>query len=193
MKNRAVRKVFNIDSWLKTCIKRTFDFYREYSYSHVNNIIQTGELFKFVSKENQIIGRIEVVEINTGLDTLSENTIDNIIKIFNEKHGLENRKDLDTLIYDFGKNDFSCRLVCKLYFVNESIAQNLHRIELLLPISPNILSPSLIGNIDKYKASKKLSCILSDNKEVSTISSKQIDYLRSVSTDFSYLLISEKV
>lgn len=193
MKNREVRKIFNIDSWLKTCIKRTFDFYREYSFSHVNNIIQTGELFKVTTKQNQTIGRIEVVEINTGLDTLSENIIDYIIKTFNEKHGLENRKDLDTLIYDFGKNDFSCRLVCKFYFANESISQTLHRVELLLPISPNILSPSLIGNIDKYKKSKKLSCILSDNKEVNTISNKQTDYLRSISTDFSYLLVSERI
>lgn len=192
MKNRAVRKVFNIDSWLKTCIKRTFDFYREYSYSHVNNIIQTGELFKFISKENQIIGRLEVVEINAGLDTFSEDAIDYIIKTFNEKHGLENRKDLDTLIYDFGKNDFSCRLICKLHFKNELIAQNLHRVELLLPISPNILSPSLIGNIDNYKVSKRLSCLLSNNKEVNTISNKQIDYLKSISTDFSYLLVSER-
>lgn len=192
MRNRTVRKVFNIDSWLKTCIKRTFDFYREYSYSHVNNIIQAGDLFKLISKRNDLIGRVETIEINTGVDTLSEDTIGYIIKLFNEKHGLENRKDLDTLIYDFGKNDFSCRLVCKLYFNDESISHNLHRVELLLPISPNILSPSLIGNIDQYKPSKKLSCILSDNNEINTISNKQKDYLKSISNDYSYLLVSER-
>ena len=191
MKNRTSYKAFNIDSWFKSCINRTFDFYREYSYSHVNNIIHTGELFKLISKENQTIGRAEVIEINSGLDTLSEQIVDEIIKTFNKKHGLENRKDLDTLIYDFGKNDFSCRLVCKLYFVNELISQNLHRIELLLPISPNILSPTIIGNIESFKVNKRMYCIISDNKEINTISNKQKDYLRSVSTDFSYLLISE--
>jgi len=189
MRSRVARKKFDIDSWLKVCIKRTFDFYREYSYSYVSDLIQQGQLFSLTSRNNQIVGKIEVIEINSGPDYFADSIIDEIIKTFNEKHGLENRRDLDTLIYEYGKNEFSCRLVCKLLFLDEEISQSLHKIELLIPISPNILSPSMTGCISVFKEFEKLGCILSLNSEFNTLAEKQLSSLKNISEDLSFLLM----
>lgn len=189
MKGKSTKSKLDIDSWLRTCIKKTYNFYREYSYSYACNLINSGQLFDLTSNDKKLIGRLEVLELNPGHEILSDELIRNIINSFNKETNKENRIDLDSLIYEYGINDFSCRLLCKIIFHDEGVDKNIHKVELLIPISPNILSPSLTGVSIFKNLKENILCIISNNYENSTLLEKHINYLKNISQNLVFLLI----
>ncbi len=188
MRNKTNRIRFDIDSWLKLCIKRTFDFYREYSYSFIYDLIHEGQNFNLLTKFKTHVGKFEILEINPGGSFTSDTIIENIIKTFNKKHSLENRKDLDTLIYEHCKNDFSCRVIGEFTFQDKNISLLKKKIEILIPICPNILNPSVTGTFNALKEIEKLDCIVSLNEENNTLTTKEIEYLQKLDYNLAFYL-----